>query len=211
MKNNPETAAAQFCGLDYYSPQRLGQYYYQIKAIRESDVNRILEIGPGPGVVTHILRTAGMNVKTFDCEADLKPDVCGDIRAIPLADNSVDFTLCCQVLEHLPFEDFKKSLSEIKRVTAKFALISLPYVSRVIYSLHKLPTGRRASWVLHFPWLPAKGRSAPGHFWEIGRKGYSQKKIRHSIKNAGLYIREAFTPVDAPNNQFFLVATDRQG
>jgi len=194
-----------YCSLDYYSPQRLGQYYYQIKAVRESGAKKVLEIGPGPGVVTYILKKAGIEVITCDCEKKLLPDICADIRNLPLTDNSVDFILCCQVLEHLPFADFPQALNELKRVTRERVLISIPYAARVIYSLHKLPGGRRNSWVIHFPWLPVKTKMVDGHYWEMGRKGYAKKKIVNAINAVGLKSVEDFTPVDSPNNQYFLL------
>jgi ubiquinone/menaquinone biosynthesis C-methylase UbiE len=194
-----------YSNLDYYSPQRMAQYYYQIKVIREAKAEKVLEIGPGPGAVTHILRKAGLEVLTCDCEKRLEPNLCGDIRELPLADDSVDFSLCCQVLEHLPFDDFSRALLELKRVTRKQVLISIPYVVRVIYSLHKYPGGRRSSWVLHIPWLPVRGKPAPGHLWEMGRKGYSKKRIINTIRAAGFQIKDEFTPVDSPQNQYFLL------
>lgn len=191
--------------LGYYSPQRMAQYYYQIKAIRESGAKKVLEIGPGPGAVTHILRKAGLEVLTCDCEQRLEPDLCGDIRELPLPNDAVDFSLCCQVLEHLPFEDFTRALKELKRVTRDQVFISIPYASRVIYSLHKYPGGRRNSWVFHIPWLPSRGKPAPGHLWEMGRKGYSKSRIVKAIRDVGLRLIADFTPVDSPQNQYFLL------
>ncbi len=199
-------ATDTYKNLAYYSPERLGQYYYQVKAVREAGAKKVLEIGIGPGVVTHMLKKAGVNVITCDQADDLTPDVCGDIRELPLEDNVVDFVLCCQVLEHLPFDDFPRALAELKRVTRDKILISIPYASRSIYCQYKLPGGRRNSWVLHFPCLPPKGEMAPGHLWEQGRRGYSKRKIKEAIVAAGLRIQSEFTPVESPGNQYFLIA-----
>ncbi|MBN1595099.1 class I SAM-dependent methyltransferase [candidate division FCPU426 bacterium] len=203
---NDAARTIPYAQLEYYSPERLGQYYYQIKAVREAQAHTVLEIGPGPGVVTHILRRAGLTVLTCDCEPSLAPDLLADVRDLPLAAGAVDFTLCCQVLEHLPFADFSVAMSEIKRVTRGQMLISLPYAARVVYSLHKWPGGRRSSWVLHFPWLPAPGQMAKNHYWEMGRREYPKKKIIQTLQAAQLSVVRAFTPADAPNNQFFLLA-----
>lgn len=204
MTSNPQIPN-DYSGLGYYSSERMAQYYFQVKAVRDSQAKKVLEIGIGPGVVTHMLKKAGVNVITCDQAADLAPDVCGDIRHLPLEDNVVDFVLCCQVLEHLPFDDFPRALAELKRVTRDKILISIPYASRASYCQYKLPGGRRNSWVLHFPCLPPKGEMAAGHLWEQGRRGYSKRKIKETIVAAGLRIQSEFTPVESPGNQYFLM------
>jgi 2-polyprenyl-3-methyl-5-hydroxy-6-metoxy-1,4-benzoquinol methylase len=49
----------------------------------------------------------------------------GDIYDISYKDNSFDLVLCTEVLEHL--EDPEKALKELKRVTKKYCLISVPH------------------------------------------------------------------------------------
>ncbi|MCK5218649.1 hypothetical protein KAR10_03955, partial [bacterium] len=75
----------KFCFLEYYSPQRLAQYYCHLKAIRESGARHVLEVGIGAGVVAHILRRAGLSVLTCDTEPELEPDIIADVRKLPLA------------------------------------------------------------------------------------------------------------------------------
>lgn len=198
-------AAHGYHSLAYFSPERLGQYYFQLNAVREAAAKKVLEIGKGPGVVAHVLQQTGIDFITCDADPDLSPDVCGDVRKLPLPDDAVDFSLCCQVLEHLPFSDFTTALRELKRVTRGQILISIPYASRVIYAQYKLPGGRRNSWVVHFPWLPPKGAMTPEHQWEQGRPGSSPRQVREAIRSAGLIIQADFSPVESPKNQFFLL------
>lgn len=53
------------------------------------------------------------NYTTMDLNPEYKPDVVGDICAIPLNDSTYDLIICTQVLEHV--WDTRKALSEIGR------------------------------------------------------------------------------------------------
>lgn len=48
----------------------------------------------------------------------------GDIYSLPYKDNSFDLLICTEVLEHL--KDPAKALSELKRVTSKYLILSVP-------------------------------------------------------------------------------------
>jgi ubiquinone/menaquinone biosynthesis C-methylase UbiE len=48
----------------------------------------------------------------------------GDIYKLPYKDNEFDLVLCTEVLEHL--EDPEKALKELKRVSKKYCIISVP-------------------------------------------------------------------------------------
>ena len=48
----------------------------------------------------------------------------GNIYKLPYKDNQFDLVLCTEVLEHL--DDPEKALKEIKRVTKKYAILSVP-------------------------------------------------------------------------------------
>jgi len=196
--------AQHYSRLEYFSSERFAQYYQQVKAIKKCGVRKILEIGPGPGVVTQILRAAGLKVTTCDIQSDLKPDVCADVCKLPFSDNSFEFAMCCQVLEHLPFSQFSPALSELKRV-AHSLLISFPIESHTFFSDYKLPGGARSSWVFHVPKIFGKKDMVDEHYWEMGRKGYLKNTIIKAIRSVGLKISADFTPAGAPNNQFFIL------
>jgi SAM-dependent methyltransferase len=202
----PESDAARYTRLEYYSPERMAQYFFQIESVREAKARSVLEIGTGPGVVAHVLRRAGLQVTTCDVDPELGADVCGDVRHLPLPDNAVDFALCCQVLEHLPFADFATAVKELARVTRDRFLISVPYTSRAVYCLHKWPFDRKRGWVMHFGWPLNTADMVQGHFWEAGRAGYPKRKIIAAIRSTGAMVLKTFTPVEAPANLFCLLA-----
>ncbi|MEW6515920.1 MAG: class I SAM-dependent methyltransferase [candidate division FCPU426 bacterium] len=198
--------AERYTRLEYYSPERMAQYFFQIESIREASAQSVLEIGTGPGVVAHILRRAGLQLATCDVNPELGADICADVRRLPLPDNAVDFALCCQVLEHLPFAELGSAVAELARVSRTRVLISVPYSARVVYLLSKLPFGRKRGWTMHFSWPPVTAPMVAGHHWEIGRPGYSKRKFINAIRAAGVKIVRTFTPVETPGNLFCLLA-----
>lgn len=100
-----------------------------------------------------------------------KTDVVGSILELPFESNTFHGALCCQVLEHLPFDKFAQALRELWRVTSTFAVVSLPDASRRYHVDVSVPK-------FHFritrdvQWKPHDHSFDGEHFWEIGKRGY---------------------------------------
>ena len=90
------------------------------------DVKSVLEIGKGPGIFSDIVTKIDIDIKTLDIDSNTNPDFIGSVLDLPFEDNSYDIGYACQVLEHIPFEDFEKAISEISRVSKVGSIISLP-------------------------------------------------------------------------------------
>jgi ubiquinone/menaquinone biosynthesis C-methylase UbiE len=125
-----EVKKPDYSSPEYCTPYRMASYGYQIKEVISQKPRTVLETGIGNGVVTYLLRRAGIDVTTLDRDKQVKPDVVGSILELPFESNTFHGALCCQVLEHLPFDKFAQALRELCRVTRKFAVISLPDASR---------------------------------------------------------------------------------
>lgn len=52
----------------------------------------------------------------FDADASVKPDMLGDIRAIPLVDECVEGVYTSHTLEHLPESGVRQALAEFRRI-----------------------------------------------------------------------------------------------
>jgi SAM-dependent methyltransferase len=133
MRSTPSAAAPEVAREHYYSraynsKERICSFWHQVDEVLEMEADDALEIGPGSGFVTNWLRKAGVRVTTLDLDPELKPDLIGSVTDIPLGDDEVDAAVCCQVLEHLPFEQAAPALAELGRVTRKGVVISLPDV-----------------------------------------------------------------------------------
>jgi SAM-dependent methyltransferase len=105
---------------------RFNSYQNQLIEIYNTKPKTVLEIGVGCKLVYNHLKEIGIKVTSLDINKNLKPDYIGDIRKLPFKNNSFDTVCAFEVLEHIPFNDFEKSLKELKRVSKKNIIISIP-------------------------------------------------------------------------------------
>lgn len=107
-----------------------------IDTIKQFKPESILDVGAGEGFVLEKLRQNKIGKKLEGIEymdeaialgKKTNPQVKikkGDIYKLPYKDNSFDLIICTEVLEHL--EDPKIALAELKRVTKKHVILSVP-------------------------------------------------------------------------------------
>lgn len=194
----------------YNTLERFISYFYQIQSIEKLKVDSVLEIGVGGKIVANSLKEYGIAVTTCDFDSNVMPDIVADVRKLPIEDKAFDISMACQVLEHIPFEDFELGLKELKRVARKYVVISLPYRSSYFELVIKFPFIRKI-FRKHFfdlsfgiP-LKFKGFESSGqHYWEIGRNPYSLSKIRSILLNH-FEIIEEFSPILNKYHRFFIL------
>ena len=202
-----------FWSKDFYDHQaRWLHYFNQIKAvareIREredhNDNFSVLEIGPSYGLVTFYLRKFGVDIKTLDFKPEYQPDFLASVLKMPLPDNSFDLILVCEVLEHLPFENFPGVLKEIHRVTKKTVFLSLPDGRSTLLNFRlKLPFLKEFKFLLKIP--DFKKHIFNGHYFEIGKPGFSLEKIKGIIEKTGFKIKSDRVKSDTPKNHYFIL------
>lgn len=189
----------------YNSKARWVSFFYQAEIIQNIKARSVLEIGPGNGLVTHVLRDRGVQVTTADIDPELKPDVVASADKLPFADNSFDAVCAFEVLEHIPFEYFVRNLKEMSRVSKKHIIISLPDRRRILFHvLFKIPLITYKNIFIKIPSF--KKHIFDGqHYWEIGKQGYSVGVIKEHITKAGLKIADDFVRFDAPGSHYFIL------
>ena len=199
-----DTNKINYFAADYEDKNRWMSYWHQIKEISNFHQGSVLIIGKGSGLVSEYLKLSGEKTITLDIDESLHPDVDASVLEMPFKDNEFDAVLCAQVLEHLPYEDFAKALSEIKRVANNGAVISLPHFGPAIRFLLKLPLVPEVKFMIKLPY-PKKHIFKGEHYWEIGKRGFGMGKIKEDLKKSGFSIKNDYVVFENPLHHFFIL------
>ena len=198
----------------YYSAKRIGQQWQQLDLVgRFHRGGEILEIGPYLGLVTACLVNAGYDLTTLDiAEKQFRvPEarhIVADIRNLdPNTIAGFDTILCCEMLEHLPWQETDRVLRNLAR-PGRTMIISVPYegwqvfvqlyanrhTARQMFQWRKLRALRR---------FPVEGDAPDVHKWEVGYSGHSLAAWERKLVAAGWTIlHRQFT---APTRSVFHV------
>lgn len=199
-------------GHNYLGTERWFSFVHQIASVRDLGLEKVAEIGVGPGVVGDMLRATYPTCEyvSVDIDPELKPSVCASVTSLPFADGVFDATFCCQVLEHLPFEELGKAILELKRITRRRLVISLPDVSPFFYL--RFPGCRRylpSLWRgVSFPQVFPRHHSFEEHgqhYWEIGKRHYPVSRILDVLSKLGFSNINHFRMVERNYWHFFLL------
>ncbi len=207
---------SRFTNKNFYDHRaRWIHYFHQIRRIAailrshpKGKEFSVLEIGPSHGIVTHYLQLCGVNVKTLDIDDENKPDYLGSVTDIDtlVPHNSCDVIIACEILEHLPFEDFARALEKMKKITRQYIFVSLPDSRRILFQGRiKFPGCNTISWSWRIPGASMKPEPNGGHQWEYGRRGFSPARVRGEIEKTGLRIISRYCHIDTPQNYYFLL------
>jgi len=191
---------------NYCQIGRWSSYWYQINEVLNLKPESVLEVGVGDKVLSDYLdNNTEIKYVSADIADDLNPDVICSVENLKFADNSFDVACAFEVLEHLPFEKFNQSLLELKRVSKIGVIISIPHWGRHFSIDIWLPFFGRIKWQYKFRLLPIKHKFNGQHYWEIGKSGYSLKKIKKTINASGILILKDYVPIEMPYHHFFIL------
>lgn len=189
----------KYCGIDRWS-----SYHYQLREILKLEPNSVLEVGKGDGVIgAYLTANTKIAYQSLDVAEDLHPDIVAEVEHIPLQDNSVDVAVAFEVLEHLPFEKFESALQELRRISRRAVLISLPHYGPSIRFSFKIPFMKewRFAWKIpHHPFHVFGGQ----HYWEIGKRGYEIVTVRAALKKY-FTLEKEFVPFENQYHHFFIL------
>jgi len=174
-------------------------------SLKLDGINNILEIGPGPGLYSTLMKNLGFKVTTLDFEKDLSPNVIGSIPDIPFKKNSFDLIAVFEVLEHIPFLLFEKSILELSRVSRKNIIFSVPSQKKIFASefYMEIKLGKQKLKKNFFSRKINRLTNPEEHYWEIGYSDVTERLILEKLNNIN------FTDVESifkdPYFQFFII------
>jgi SAM-dependent methyltransferase len=189
----------------YFTKDRWVSYYWQTRLVTETvGSGKVLEVGVGNGVVADFLKGL-YEVRTVDIDERLNPDYVGSVDELSfLPGNGFELILCAEVLEHLPFERFRPALSELRRVTKKYVIISLPYWGYTFGWRFRLPLVGQKTLKLKISGLKPHIFNGQ-HYWEIGKRRFPLRRIRREIAGSDLKIDRSFWDLDDPYHYYFVL------
>lgn len=204
-----QVASDHYAQHDYLTEDRWASYWHQMAAVLALGGRTVLEIGLGNGIVAGGLARLGLVVTTLDIDPDLDPDLVGSVTRIPVTADTFDLVLAAEVLEHIAWEDLPAALMELKRVTRRAVVLSLPNAGYTFACDWKLPLMRRQRWIWRLPRFWQRHAFDGQHYWELGKRGYSRKRFHALLRASGFRIVAARCWPDDPTHDYFLLAVDR--
>ena len=94
------------------------------------DVNSIIDIGCGNGLITNELakkyQVVGVDRSKSALEFVKGEKIAASCDSVPVEDQSFDLVLSSELLEHLDSPTFDKTVKELKRISKKYILIGVP-------------------------------------------------------------------------------------
>ena len=162
----------------YFGLEQLCSMSHQIHDIFQLAPKSLIEIGIGNGFTSSFLQRSGIDVTTVDINEDLEPDICApicDIEDHLSADADYDLVVCCEVLEHIPFEDFIENIKICRKLSDRLYLTLPNYKPSYGFGgFVTLPKFHKLFGI--FIDVPRKKILDKEHFWEVGSSKETSKK-----------------------------------
>jgi len=198
----------------YLNEERWMSFYHQIEGVQSiaKILNKknitVLEIGIGNKIVSNLLKGIGMKVTTIDIDPKLKPDyVCALPDINIFAQKRFDCILCCEVLEHILYEDAEKSFKNMQKL-GKYCVISVPHKDLWLGATFILGFFSPLKFIMSFPLTFRTHIFQKEHYWELGTKGYSVQKFKESIRKAGFSLIKNHRVPEFPYHHFFILKSE---
>lgn len=189
---------------NYMTKERWCSVWHQLDEIQNLKPERVLEIGPGPGLLKSVAATLGLKIETLDLDPELEPDHVGSATAMPFADESYDVVCAFQMLEHLPYEVSLQAWDEMVRVSKHHAVISLPDAQTVWRYQFHVPKVGSYDFLVPRPQLNAPVHELdPEHYWEINKRDYPLSRVIADFSK-GIRLIKTYRVRENPYHRFFL-------
>lgn len=165
------------------------RYYWQQQNLIRNYLKKddtILEIGVGTKFASNYLKSKGFNITTIDIDKNKSPDIVADISNYKFK-NKYDHVLAFEVFEHIPFDDFLKSIENLSGICKKNLFISLPRNEKVWF---RMSLDLKIFKISNFQLSTVRNKIlSKHHFWEIDyQKEYKKRMIIRQFEKCGFKI-----------------------
>lgn len=188
---------------EYNIKGRWASYWHQVSEVLDAGARECLEIGTGSGLVRDTLRSLGVNVTVVDIDGSLGPERIGDVRELPCGDGEFDVVLCAQVLEHVPWREVPRAVSELHRVCRERAIVSLPQSGLDVGASIVAPLIGRRSVHARIN-SPFSYRFDGQHHWQLLSRGKGRRVLRERLTR-GFVIEREYTVPELTYHRFFVL------
>lgn len=191
-----------------YGEFRFEAYSHQVRETLKLNPQSVLVIGQGDNIVPSILRgfvKRKIHVDTFDFVEDMNPTYLGDVRQVDkIVKMKYDVILCCEVLEHIPFEDFSRCLEGMRNLLSSGGgvVLSLPVFG---FSRYVKISGL-GTFIIALPFYkPGLKVNCGEHHWEINdRNGVTKENVLKKIRDI-FSVKKYYRAKDSPYHMFFIL------
>ena len=214
MENSTQVGIDHYEFNKYVDIDRWKSYWCQINEVITEKPEKILIIGTGDNIVGDYLMKQRISIETLDFDIEMHPNYLGSVENIEeiLDGKKFDTILCCQVLEHLPFEKFEETIKQLKNCMLNTLILSLPYshigAEFVLSSITKIRLPK-VTITLTFPKFFKQWKFNEQHYWEIGAKGYSKNRITKILRKYFVIEGRYLVPQNTYHMFFILRRTSR--
>lgn len=189
----------------YVSHDRWMSYYNQVDEVNRCNPKSVLVVGPGDNIVVNLLKTFSGDVKTLGIDESLNPDYLKSVYNLDeVIDRKFDVVLCCQVLEHLPFDQFEESLKKLLSITTDRLIIALPEKSARVAISMKLPKLKMFFFYISIPLFWVKHKFDGEHYWELHSAGFKPKRVKNIMKSHAK-LEKYYRLKSNPYHHFFIL------
>lgn len=191
----------------YNDNERWFSYWLQLSLLLKSNVKSILEIGIGAGVVGDYIKKNTKEIKyvSLDFDQELKPDIVGDILNVDIPERSYDVVCAFEVLEHFPIDKSFNVFTKMCNLANDYVIFSVPHWGRYFGFEFYLPFIKRINFGLKLNSLFPPVHIFNGqHYWEVGKKGYSNNFIKKYFYHPNYVLVNEFVHYNNPYHHFYV-------
>ncbi|MCA0326623.1 MAG: class I SAM-dependent methyltransferase [Proteobacteria bacterium] len=172
------------------------RHFHVLKDVVNRASGDVLEVGAGDGVLRRCAEPFVASYTVLDINSVLKPEINGDLRQyFPELKNGFDAIIATEVLEHMPFSDFRICLTNMKLYLRPGGLLFLTLPHRKGNMLIVTPRQRLLKW--RFPvgltslseaynkFVRGRIWIDPHHCWEIGDGEVRRSHVDSILREQG--------------------------